>query len=370
MAQLRDPAALQFVARPRMAPKSRGDQDAELAANATIDLVGAKLRHAQCELPDPDRPYEWLVLLTAAARAAGQAHASVALVGDSVHRNLMAALIAVMRGQRETVVDRQAHVPVRYVLMERGDVWEADKGVGTKFGTGSVGGLGEVLLEVTYGPSFGHRYDIPTSIIPRAPAEYAAKHATTIVGGGLLHREGCRDGLQNEGDELQSYAGRVVDYAENDMPAGQTYVFRGSSGVATRADQRMPTTHNWKDFVYRAAARLSSERIRDHQKEWQQPRNETMPTTTAVVPKSSPGHLSTNVYFMDGLLSKEHINAGMQPHHPQLGPTDGLHYTCVASPPVPEAFTRWRWEWWQCRSYHDKAHAALVVAMTAARFVV
>ena len=72
-------------------------------------------------------------------------------------------------------------------------------------------------------------------------------------------------------------------------------------------------------------------------------------------------------FFLDTLESRDHAFDGMQPVHPQLSTTDHVHYTCVAGAAVPTKFARWPWEWWQCRSYHDKAHAALVVAMTAAR---
>jgi hypothetical protein len=66
---------------------------------------------------------------------------------------------------------------------------------------------------------------------------------------------------------------------------------------------------------------------------------------------------------LDSLESHDHRNDGFASEHRQLYPTNSIHYGCVARAALPFVVERWDYQWWQCRAHHDKAHAALVVAM-------
>jgi hypothetical protein len=320
-------------------------------------LRNAKLRHPRCELPDPDRPYQWLVMLTAAALERGQPHPIVAFVGDSVHRNMMAAMMAVLRGQRDTVVDRQTHMPARYVLTTHGDYWSTDSHVGAHFGdqhNHNVPGLHgqRVLLELIFGPSFRHgaAQDVPIDLVPGSTPAFPP-HLTTLVAGGLLHLEPtCKDRVAGAA-ALLDWASTLARLAASHGAANQTWILRGSNR-ALRSDVAqiaLPAFHDWKDAVYQEVLTLAAAA---HERSGE-----------------LAGRAGAKVVFLDALETHAHRDQGMQPTHPQLRATDHVHYTCVAHEAMPAPVTEWKWLPWQCRSYRDKALASLVVAMTLARLV-
>jgi hypothetical protein len=109
--------------------------------------------------------------------------------------------------------------------------------------------------------------------------------------------------------------------------------------------------HDWRNGVYRELIAQAHER--GH---------------SAAAPESGDASVGTrtpltNVFFLDSLESHDHQNDGFASEHRQLYPTDSIHYGCVARAAVPSVVERWDYQWWQCRAHHDKAHAALVVAM-------
>jgi hypothetical protein len=337
------------------------DPDAKRKTPLARDLTKVRLRHPRCELPDPDRPYQWLVMLTAAALERGQPHPIVAFVGDSVHRNMMAAMMAVLRGQRDTVVDRQTHMPARYVLTTHGDYWRSDGHVSRYFGRHDVAEPAElrgdeVLLELIFGPTFGlGTYDVPTGpeIIPRAPASID-EAATVLVLGGLSHVEyRCRERKQVVtlwGSLMQTLAKYMVET----RPPKQVMILRGATDSLKMPPPGITAWHDWRNGVYQELIAQAHER--GH---------------SAGAPESGDAPVGartplTNVFFLDSLESHDHQNDGFASEHRQLYPTDSIHYGCVARAAVPFVVERWDYQWWQCRAHHDKAHAALVVAMAFA----
>jgi hypothetical protein len=314
------------------------------------ELRTTKLRHPRCELPDPDRPYQWLVMLTAAALERGQAHPVVAFVGDSVHRNMMAAMMAVLRGQHDTVVDRQTHMPARYVLTTHGDFWVSRANVGSTFGNGVVAASESaalagtrVLLELDYAATFGSGpSDVPVEqFVPHTDAGFLPV-PTTVVLGGLMHVEPDCSDTSARGTAFSSWIAAVGEYTTTLRSRNQTVIFRAANEPGHRPPNAkgLLAFHDWKNEQYRA-----------------------------LVANAYHHGSGFNIFSMSALEHFDAVNDGQQPMHPQLSKVDPIHYACVLHDAYPLPADRWERKPWECRALHERIHVVLAVAMTFARFV-
>lgn len=284
----------------------------------------ARLRHPRCSLPHPADPYGLLLLFAAARHRVGGAtpYPVVHIVGDSMHRGVFMALVAMVRGAADTpVFDRQVHTDVTYLVRATGDELH--------FGRDDAAARdapGDVVLLVRFFGTFGGDGTPSMDTLTRP--------ATVLVTGGLGHAEHTCSARPASAQPIAAFAARLCNASRAGV-LPPIVVVRGSvlPSLLHPGNDRLFAYHSVKDHLYRSIAA----------------------TTWRDGASASP-----RLHFLD---DRQLANVGFEaPLDPALQTADGLHFTCTlrGRQILNASFVRP-----SCRAWHDRAVVTLIAAMAA-----
>lgn len=284
-------------------------------------LRRATLQHARCHLPNVSDPYALLVLLTAARRALP--YPVLELVGDSLHRNLFATLVALLRGVGAAPhFDRQSKASLLYVLYPHGD-WVGAPRHQVSFA--------DAMLVMRFTGTFLEPTWVKSTIVSMPP-----KPVSAVVVGGSMHIDGRCPDLVGMKKHFAGYAAELSRYVHR--VAHTVIVKAGALTNLTQPHGELSSFYAWKNHVYRGLV--------------------------THVRRDAAGK---NVYFLDdvALLNTGH-EAGAALDE-ALQAADRVHFTCVMrGDMLHEPVTEWKLLRRSCRGWHDRANVALLAAMLVA----